>query len=190
MKYASLVRTLASVALCLVQCSHLSAQALDPAGRFLEVSEGTLDTQTGLVWGFSLSRTGNGAHNWQDVNNLVLPNAVYDGITYSNYNDWSNARSGESHFDWRIPSTAELKAAAQASLFIYHDVEPGPDFWNDLGTGFLWSNSKRGNKGYVVDANTPPYDTFLLSLGTSLDAIPVRSIAPPPSGGGGKGKNK
>ncbi len=130
-------------------------------------------------------------HDWESVNALGLLNAVYDGNTYTNYNNWSNARSGESHFDWRMPSAAELKAAALASLFIYHDVEPGPDFWNDLGNGFLWTNSKRGNKGYVVDANTPPHDAFLLRLGSFVDGIPVRSIAPPPSGGGGgKGKNK
>jgi hypothetical protein len=196
-------------ALLLVTVTHRGS-AEDPAERFVQVEDGLLDTETGLVWGYELTEVsnfitfdpetgfGNGTlYTRSFAMDMWLP-CDADASSYTcTYQDWSN-----SYFfpldpdlwsdDWRLPTKDEMVAAAQAGIADHLDRGPFDGFQTHY-SGSKWSSTKGKAKGangvWVVNLNTGEVKIF--SEGSAISAVPVRGVAAPePPSKPGKGVGK
>lgn len=204
-RFAALVSILAA----LVVSAPLATACAQGGARFVPVPEGTLDTETGLIWGFSFYQTdeylrdigiheGGGTwHTWLGATNMSLNH--YDRETeeplpdgFANYVEFSNWYSGESNADWRLPTRDEVLAALDAGLYEAYDSSPHEGFQLADSYGEYWTSTttkvQGKTKGYCIALGTRNIELF--SLGTPARALAVRGRAaePPeePSKGNGK----
>jgi len=200
-----------AMALIAIVCAALNAdrahaQAED---RFVRVTEGLLDTQTGLVWGHSLVEvehvlaggSSGGTYGWERAMDMALKvdyeldGVVDDEITYQ---EFSNTMYERNDTDWRIPTRDELIDAIDAGLMLELDVSPVAGlqlFDPEVRPDDVWSSTEGGKKrggfdsAYYVNLVTGESDR--LTIGSLIGgAIPVRGAPAPSNDGGGKGNGK
>lgn len=141
----------------------LTAATASAQERFVDVTEGVLDTQTGLVWGRS-------------YNGLLYAEASADGFFGSgpesvmfswdeamgwglaDYKDRADRLWGRNDA-WRLPTIQEAQAAAEAGLFDLHlnGVDDDWWYWTATPTTKKGKPSRKGGTGYA-DAFTPLQD--------------------------------
>lgn len=202
-----------AIAMMALGCAALNAKATYAQAevRFVQVTEGLLDTETGLVWGHSLVEVENflaggasgGTYAWERAMDMKLKidyeldGVVDDEITYQ---EFSNVWYERGDNDWRIPTRDELIEAINAGLMFELDVSPisGLQLFNpEVRPDEVWSSTEGGkvrggfNSAYYVNLVTGESDRT--TIGSLIGgAIPVRGVAPPSDGkpGKGGGKNK
>src|SRR5262245_54122418 len=94
--------------LTLCSTGGVLAQAPDPPA-YIEVEEGIMDIETGLVWG-------------HDAYNVLGTTAGFDWARTTGvqlYEDWSNGFFGREDSDWRLPTVAEMEDAIAKDIVLY-----------------------------------------------------------------------
>jgi len=166
--------------------------------RFQPVAEGTLDTQTGLVWGFSFYETGGylkdigihevgeSFHTWAAADNLSLNCEDANGVPlpggFCTYPAFSNWYAGRNDTDWRLPTKAEFVAAAEAGLVAAYDASPAEGLQPAEGYREYWTADtfrERGrDRAYTVMIGTGAVGTR--NQASPAYALAVRGVDPPP----------
>lgn len=199
----SFLRGMAVAACFLLATPFASAQ---DTGRFLQVTEGLLDTETGIVWGhllddaeaFTSGPATTAGWTWDRTVAMTLyadsdGDGVIDGqVTYQ---DFSNTLYDRNDTDWRIPTRTELVDAVRAGLMFHLDISPEPGlqlFDPATRSADVWSSTYAGKKRgfdswYMVDLVVGDSANYYQSL-IQLGSIPVRGVpAPADEPTGGKG---
>lgn len=178
-----------SLTLCAVALSIAGAidQCCAQEGRFQQVEEGLLDTETGLVWGFDLQQLDGSWRTWEPAVNLI----IWSDTEWSTYPEFSNWYFGRDDDDWRLPTRDELLDAANAGIAEYLDASPNDGFQPIYA--WSWSSTYQRYRGIDAawEVNLWTGETKLINVGSAISAIPVRGAPPPeePSKPG-KGKKK
>lgn len=201
------LRCLALFAVLLLVTSTHQGSAEDGGVRFIQVEEGLMDTETGLVWGFNLTDVGdfitfdpetgfgNGSlYSWNFAQDMWLP--CDDGAWICTYEDWSNWYFEREDTDWRLPTKDEMVAAAQAGIGDHLDESPFDGFqgvcdcsnWSST-TGKVKGPEKEG--AWMVNLITG--EATLVSKSSAIGVIVVRGGSapePPSKPGKGGGRNR
>ena len=195
-------------------CFGLIDNQVHAQDRFVPVSEGTLDTETGITWGYALPAASewmgyvSTGYTWDFALTLWIGRETFvdefgEEVTIEVfYPAFSALYSGEEmHDDWRLPTRDEMVAAYNAGLFEVHELipdQPGSTVFNIGSNGEYWSATPGGKKrggfdsGYTVNIKTGEVNQR--TVGSILHAFPVRGVDPPvddsKGNGGGKGNSK
>lgn len=144
--------------------------------RFVPVTEGMMDSQTGLVWGYSYSEltfqefeaSGAGTVGWLGPYTFTWSAAVNGGVP--EYESLSNSLFNRND-SWRLPTIDEVQAAADAGLFhqyLYdYNVSLQRSYWSAT------TDKKNGSsKGKIRNAEF--YD-LLFGDATFYAPVPINS---------------
>jgi hypothetical protein len=165
-----------------------TSQGQEPP-RFEYVLEGTLDNDTGIIWGFGLRESFGTVASWDFARSVASD--VYPAFS-EDYVNQTYGVPGVYHEDWRLPTRAELADAVNAGLFLFHGLDPAVPFDSAIdqsnpSTIGRYTSDAKGNRCYTVNLWTG--EVLLIGKNSAINAIFVRGGNPDSgSGGGGKGK--
>jgi len=141
--------------------------------RFVPVTEGIQDTQTGLVWGYTYLdmdyvytvSLGGG------IEFVALHGSPWNGgsADVADYQVMSNALFNRND-TWRLPTLAEAQAAEQAGIGVYLNTGLG----TPLNAGYYYWTATPKNKKYAY-AYDFAGDALPFPVGNYLDFIPVHA---------------
>lgn len=145
-------------------------------GRFQQVEEGLLDSETGLVWGFDLQQLDGSWRTWEPAVNLIIWPESMEWSTYPEFSNWYFGREDD---DWRLPTRDELLNAANAGIAEYLDASPNDGF--QPITAWFWSSTYQRYRGIDAawEVNLWTGEAKLVNVSSALSAIPVRGAPPP-----------